>query len=491
MSAKVQAFAAGPLTFRFDGDTGFLRDIHFKGHEILRGIYPAVRDREWATCQPTAAPPTVQSNPHSVHLRMSARVTGPDMNLAWTADIQADASGRLSYHWRAKATSACTTNRAGLCVLHAAEAANAPCVIEHIDGSSEPSWFPHEISPHQPFRDVRSLTHVVGRAEVAVRMKGEIFETEDQRNWTDASFKTYSRPLAWPRPYHLSAGEEIDHLITVEVRGEPGMTEVASGVESASRPALKLPSVGFTLPGQIPASLRDRVRALRPGHARVETTAENLPATLDWARAEAEFLDCMLIVAIRGAKTNAPDRSSFPARCRVHLFDADGNCASAGTISAWHLAGHSEIATGTLHHFTELNRNRPAVSGVHTGTVFGINAQVHASDDDSILETLSQHEQVARTARRIGGGRPLAVAPISLGRDANAVDSRLRGALGAQWLLGSLLRLASAKCVESATYFHTHGPRGFLHENQATPIEQLLLSLAGRHTLAADFIIPS
>jgi len=43
---------------------------------------------------------------------------------------------------------------------------------------------------------VRAITHEVApgvRAEV--RLLGDVFETEDHRNWTDANFKTYGTPL--------------------------------------------------------------------------------------------------------------------------------------------------------------------------------------------------------------------------------------------------------------------------------------------------------
>ena len=32
---------------------------------------------------------------------------------------------------------------------------------------------------------------------------GETFEMEDQRNWTDASFKTYCTPLSLPYPIKI------------------------------------------------------------------------------------------------------------------------------------------------------------------------------------------------------------------------------------------------------------------------------------------------
>jgi hypothetical protein len=35
---------------------------------------------------------------------------------------------------------------------------------------------------------------------VTCRMEGDTYETEDQRNWTDASYKTYVRPLPCPGP---------------------------------------------------------------------------------------------------------------------------------------------------------------------------------------------------------------------------------------------------------------------------------------------------
>jgi hypothetical protein len=453
-----------------------------------------VRDCGWATLKPDVEPVEVNATNDSLRLRLEAQVVAEEMDLAWTAEIEACASGRLNYRWRAKAAGDSTTNRAGLCVLHPAEAAGSPCVVEHTDARREAGWFPRDVSPHQPFCDIRAVTQFIGeRSEVVVRMEGEVFEMEDQRNWTDASFKTYSRPLAWPRPYQLRAGVEIEQSVTVEVRGKLSPTEVfAAPVELGSgRSPVKLPGIGFTLPGPIPSALRDRLRALRPAHVRVETNSANLAATLDWAVVEAAFLNCPLVLAIRGAERNAPDPSRFPARYGVHLFDIEGNSVCKETVAAWRQAGHAQIATGTLHHFSELNRNRPPADGAHTLTVFGINAQVHASDDDSILETLTQHSVVARAVRSVGALRPVAVAPISLGRHADASDERLHTEFGAEWLLGSLTRLAAAEGVQSVTYFHSHGPAGFMRADAVTPIERLLLSLAGCDTLPSKFSIPT
>ena len=38
-----------------------------------------------------------------------------------------------------------------------------------------------------------------------VAFDGDIFEMEDQRNWTDASYKIYSTPLRLPFPCRCAA----------------------------------------------------------------------------------------------------------------------------------------------------------------------------------------------------------------------------------------------------------------------------------------------
>ena len=71
------------------------------------------------------------------------------------------------------------------------------------------SRFPADISPHQPAFDIAGLSWSHDGLDIDVRFAGDVFEMEDQRNWTDASYKTYSRPLALPFPYALAAGERV------------------------------------------------------------------------------------------------------------------------------------------------------------------------------------------------------------------------------------------------------------------------------------------
>ncbi len=64
---------------------------------------------------------------------------------------------------------------------------------------------PDLIDPVQPMMAIRALTHEAAPGvTVACRMEGDTYEMEDQRNWTDASYKTYVLPLALPWPYTIA-----------------------------------------------------------------------------------------------------------------------------------------------------------------------------------------------------------------------------------------------------------------------------------------------
>lgn len=49
-----------------------------------------------------------------------------------------------------------------------------------------------------------------------------MFETEDQRNWTDASFKTYGTPLDRPFPVAVSPGEEVHQRVRLVITPDDG-----------------------------------------------------------------------------------------------------------------------------------------------------------------------------------------------------------------------------------------------------------------------------
>src|SRR6185295_8626441 len=105
-------------------------------------------------------------------------------------------------------------------------------------------------SPSQPIFNIRAITHEFAPgAKVTCRMEGDTFEMEDQRNWMDASYKTYVRPLSQPWPYTLAPGAKLDQRVTLTIEGSPKVKAAAAGgvgIEIGVGGG-KLPSLGVGL----------------------------------------------------------------------------------------------------------------------------------------------------------------------------------------------------------------------------------------------------
>src|SRR4051812_33158878 len=209
---------AGSLTAEFDA--GNLRHIRVGGVEVIRAVSFIVRDRNWGTYNPVISDLKTEETDDGFTVRYEA-VTGDDsQSFRYRAEIEGNRDGRLVFRCKGKAVTDFVTNRTGFVVLHPAGVAGLPVEIERVSGETVRGKFPELIDPVQPMMDLRALTHEAAPGlRVTCRMEGDTFEMEDQRNWTDASYKTYVRPLALPWPYALSAGTELEQSVTVTVSG--------------------------------------------------------------------------------------------------------------------------------------------------------------------------------------------------------------------------------------------------------------------------------
>ena len=285
---------AGLLSLLFEPDTVWARRLSLGGVEVVRAIYAAVRDRSWGTVTPRIESLETEAAPDSFRLRFGVSCRDGEIDFYWRGDISGTASSEIVFDFDGEARSTFLRNRLGLCVLHPlATCAGHPCEVEHVDGSVKAGAFPAMIAPHQPLRDIRAIRYAVAKgAEVEVRLEGDTFEMEDQRNWTDASFKTYCTPLELPLPVRVEAGTRIRQRATVRLRvsaasafestkalkaPERSATEIVMP-ETASRP---LPPIGLGMAThQRPLSQRESalLRSLGLSHLRVEVS----PSAAGW-----------------------------------------------------------------------------------------------------------------------------------------------------------------------------------------------------------------
>ncbi|MGI9433760.1 MAG: D-apionate lactonase, partial [Geminicoccaceae bacterium] len=250
--AAAKTLRAGPLTVEFDN--GALRYIKVGGKEAIRNIAFVVRDKDWGTYNPVLENLKIGQASNAFEVSFDAICKDANQELHYSAKIKGSSDGTLTFEGVGKAVTDFLTNRTGFVVLHPVDGvAGCPVEVLRVDGSREQTSFPEYIDPMCPFQDLRALTHeVLPGIKVTCRMEGDTFETEDHRNWNDASFKTYVRPLALPWPYAIKAGETTEQSVTLSLAGEAPVVKIGGGIQPVTlrlgAEAGTMPAIGLSLP---------------------------------------------------------------------------------------------------------------------------------------------------------------------------------------------------------------------------------------------------
>jgi len=218
--APPRRLRAGPLFTWFDA--GGLRYLGTRDVEAVRGIYAAVRDRNWDTIPGELKQLEIFDGGDSFRISFLSAHLGNGIDFVFQANIRGLANGTVIFGLEGEARSTFYRNRIGFCVLHPAEACGGlACLLRHTNGETEALRFPTLIAPTQPvagFRDLQAMVYPVEPEVWAeAQFEGDVFEMEDQRNWIDASFKTYCTALSVPTPVLVRAGTKVRQEITVRL----------------------------------------------------------------------------------------------------------------------------------------------------------------------------------------------------------------------------------------------------------------------------------
>jgi D-apionolactonase len=494
--AERERLRAGPLEMYFR--SGELRYIKSRDSEIIRSIYSTVRDRNWRTIVPQISIEEKKIDEDSFYIRFRSVHERGDIHFYWIGTIEGRADGTVLFNMEGEAVNTFLTNRTGFCVLHPAEVEGQPCSVEHTDGSITEAQFPHHISPHQPFFNIRSISHnITERCRAVVRFEGDIFEMEDQRNWTDASFKTYCTPLALPYPLELKKGEKVVQRITLTIDGDLSYSppKAASNQITIDQSAVTpLPSLGLSSSEKPLTSWQiEQLRKLQLTHLRLNLDLTDVD-TQAFMRVvqESRSIGTKLELAIfHTGRSEERDllrdllKESAPYIARMLLFDKmelHTTPASLKTIQELRESfPNLSIGGGTDGYFTELNRDRPEASSLDE-VCYSLNPQVHTFDNESLVETLPIQAATIENARLFSADKPLIVTPVTLKPGIkpygvnqrpveiidglpNDVDVRQNSLFGAAWTAGSIKYLSEAG-ASSLTYFETSGWRGIMSEEE-------------------------
>lgn len=407
---------------------GAIGAVTWAGVEVLRGLTCPVRNADWGTYLTETVSEQLDA------ARYARRFTDGGKTFDGTLDVKLDevlpGAGRLVAEVSFTFRHAARVNRVGFTLLHPLRGvAGLPLTLRHPGGGITETAFPARVSPAQPALNIAGLAHVVQGVAVEIAMEGEVFEMEDQRNWSDASFKTYCRPLSQPFPYEVAAGETVRQRIVLTVRqmGEAAGREpdAPAALHPARMPQVMLAheaglsdlAVLAAFPG-VPVLLRltpdtpqAELQALarRPGTA-LEVVFDDLPELQSLiARVRTAGLMPLRVTALPRLwlKSHQPS-GPWPEGPRPEAALPLLRAGFPGT----------PVGGGSLTNFTELNRARPDPGSVDFVT-FGNTALVHAADDLSVWQTLEALPDIFRTAQDIAGGNPLHLGLLSIGMRSN------------------------------------------------------------------------
>jgi len=510
---------AGPLSLMFeDGD---LRYVRFGNQEIIRRVYVAIRDHNWDTILPKLSNLQIDIADEKFKITYDVENKQDNIHFFWQGTIIGEEDGTITFSMDGEAISTFERNRIGFCLLHPMSCSNIPCRVEKIDGTIEKGIFPEFISPHQPFMDMQAISHQVETDLWAeVRFSGDTFEMEDQRNWTDASYKTYCTPLAVPYPVEVKAGTKISQSIKLTFKSESNKTkpiEKIARLENKkdshiiftfdTEASHSIPRIGLGVAshGQ-PLSKKEleRLKAINLSHLRVDINFNlDYQQTLQRAINDAKLLNISLEIALHLDNSAEEQIKSWkravekfePPVTTYLIFHQEESPTSSKWIEIAHryLSG-AKIGAGTNAYFTELNRNRPLAERLDL-ICYSINPQVHAFDNSSLTETLEAQAITVESAQQFSEGLLLAVTPITFlprfnpnaaapesapeaGELPAQVDVRQMSLYGAGWTLGSLKYLSQSG-VYSTTYYETSGWRGVMETEDGSQLPEQFQSIPG------------
>lgn len=546
-AAALIPLRAGPLDLWLDPVGGAVRWVRLGNREVLRGIYVAVRDRNWDTLAPVLHFVSRRVGRDHFLIEFECSHDRADIHFRWRGRLEGRTDGTLIYGFDGEARSTFRKNRIGFCVLHPIrECAGRIAWQKRTDGSRRRTRFPATIEPQifgrSSFKNLRSITHeVVPGCRARVAFEGEVFEMEDQRNWTDASFKTYGTPLLQPFPVTVRAGQRFSQKITLQLLRKRGRRLPTPRRRTPAIPTISIPAgpngilprlgLGLASHGE-PLAKEEiaRLRRLGLAHLRVDLRLAGTGAAPALARAlrEAAQLQVALELAVHLPARGKCDPGPLLAQLRKTrvpvarvLALRTGEPATTPETLAWVRRHFGRlcplVGAGSDCNFRELNYAHATgqLDLADASLLFwSINPQVHAYDDWSVMETLEAQPATVQTARALARDCPLVVSPLTLKQRFNplatgpvadpppgelpgTVDVRQREGFAAAWLLGSIAGLTAGR-VTSLTCFETTGWRGVMERRHGSPLPdkfpsrpgelfpvyRVLSALAGRREVA-------
>src|SRR5579862_2599031 len=283
--ARLRELRAGPVELLLEGID--LRYVRVGELELARRVHVAVRDSSWATVPAQVTGLRIEAEEASFSVVFRATHVLGDLSFSWQGTIAGLGDGVVEYTMDGTADAPFDYNRIGFCVLHPREVAGCAFRLSG-QGRDLGGYLPDRIG-QQRFENGRfhPLLPAYDRLQIVAAdgavmkfiFEGDLFEMEDQRNWTDASFKTYSTPLERGWPHHADVGAVIRQVVRIAPPGakKPQSRAARAGsaaeIETGLGQGLAFPEIGVGMASDVgPPGERETglLRAAGLSHLRVD-----------------------------------------------------------------------------------------------------------------------------------------------------------------------------------------------------------------------------
>ena len=507
--AQEITWRAGAWSLKLRDDE--LAEISYNSQIVLRSVRALIRDQDWNTPR-IIVDEIIQSENY-----LAVKISSEGFDAMFTGAIEFSVIADVAeIEMSLVSSSDFLANRIGLNLLHPPALAGTNVNVLHSNGETEQSIFPVKISPNQPVMDIARLGWTQGALDVYLALIGDVFEMEDQRNWTDASYKTYSRPLSLPFPYPVASGEMISQkLVMVVMQSEAAEKSKQNSparivlTQQGTFPSIQLGAA--THPITADGLAADTDLAAVPILVEVDLRTHNWKAALAAIAMTKAGIDLRVICQASVQEKDFAellDQIESLKILRLAVFDADQHIwleqISKQLVNAMKSRGMSitQLA-GARSHFTELNRNFTKVPETCSGITFSITPLFHALNTEQLVESMAMQRLVTRQAVAMADGKEVHVGPVTLRPRFNNVATKdpeipevtdLSKGYGAEWFGNSDIRqqspelaawtIASAAAigiagVNSITFFEERGPRGIQSaEGDAYPVHAAVKELS-------------
>ncbi len=463
--------------FTLDLARDAIRNITYDGAQIIDLLYTAIRPLDWSTLAPDEHSEDIQIIGNDCVISITDSFTGV---MTSQTRVTLSSGNAFSVAYELHGLTEYSVNRWGICFcLNTAEwmgsavlsLGNRYSLMEDIapqravdgviQGLFPPSSELHFVAPDMRF--IKALS------------SGKVLEAEDQRNWTDNTFKIYSGSLSEPRPYKVTAGSHWKQSVEFEV-GAPSQA-TPDPEKILVREIEALPSIGLQFNGEpllAPDDLEKAFILLGIDHLRVNEESLT-PQKVATTASSGLVLEAALLSSNSGEDLKAEvlklsQRVPDGSRLLIHR---DGR----EVVDANDLPENrslSSLIPGSDAYLVDLHKTKYHFTN---SISYSMAPSVHSTDKETIFKTLAtQRESVEFAQKNLAA--QVFISPITFSTRGNPESGHsreersnfanpdlaltIRSIEGAAWTLGSIFALASANAF-SGTWHELFGEYGIIY----------------------------